>query len=158
MLQCSGTLSMTSIASSSHVPCATDTQAYPALSTSQTPRDDAKASLENPCFYSSLPKLDSIRFLSLIPYEDENGPIQCRLYDYPLQKSGEGTHLYEALSYVWGGWDKPHCISIDGCNVYVTANLYAALICLRDLHTERIMWVDAICIYCNGHQTECRGN
>jgi hypothetical protein len=125
---------------------ATDAQACPALSTSQTPWDDAKAGLENPYCYSPLLRPDSIRLLGLIPHEDDNGPMQCRLYDYPLQKSGKGTHLYEALSYVWGGLNNLRCISIEGCNLHITENLYAALIHLRDRHIERIIWVDAICI------------
>jgi hypothetical protein len=145
----------TAIASSS----ATDAQACPTLSTSQAPRDDAKASAEKPYCYPPLLGEACIRLLRLIPHEDENGPLQCRLEDYPLRKSGGGTHLYEALSYAWGGSEKPYCISIEGRNLPITANLYAALMHLRDRHMERIMWVDAICINQNnkeeqGHQIQ----
>jgi hypothetical protein len=132
----------TSIVSSS----ATDTHAHTALSTSQTPPDDAKAGLENQYYYPPLLRSDSIRLLGLIPHEDENGPIQCQLYDYPLQRLSEGTHLYEALSYAWEESNKPRCISIKGCNLNITVSLYKALIRLRDRHIERIMWIDAICI------------
>jgi hypothetical protein len=56
------------------------------------------------------------------------------------------THLYEALSYTWGGEEKPYSITIKEHKLDVTANLYAALLRLRDYSLERIIWVDAICI------------
>ncbi|KAL3587424.1 hypothetical protein FPOAC2_13321 [Fusarium poae] len=37
-------------------------------------------------------------------------------------------------------------ISIDGCDLSVRENLYAALSHLRDRSIERIIWIDAICI------------
>jgi Heterokaryon incompatibility protein (HET) len=89
---------------------------------------------------------DSIRLLRLMPNKDETAPIQCRLCDYPLQKSDKGTHLYEALSYVWGGSDKHQSVFIDGCDLPVTVNLHNALSRLRDRSFERIIWVDSICI------------
>lgn len=105
-----------------------------------------KMTKRNTYRYSSLPGRDNIRLLGLLPHEDKNAPIQCQLFNYPLKESGEGTHLYEALSYVWGSSDKPHSISIDGCDLPVTANLHTALLHLRDRLIERIIWVDAICI------------
>jgi hypothetical protein len=101
-----------------------------------------------PQYSYSLPSLgsDSIRLLRLMPNEDVNAPIQCRLHNYPLQKLDEGTHLYEALSYVWGGSDTPQSVFIDQCGLPVTVNLYNALSRLRDRAFERILWVDSICI------------
>jgi Heterokaryon incompatibility protein (HET) len=147
---------------SGHVVRATYAQADQAL------RNDANGSLENSESddsslmkaadkdvypYSSL-KPDTIRLLGLIPHEDENAPIQCRLFGYPLQESGERVHLYEALSYVWGCSDKPHSISIGRCDLPVTANLYTALLHLRDRYIERTIWVDAICINQNNLQEQ----
>src|SRR5438105_1094074 len=43
----------------------------------------------------------------------------------------KGTHLYEALYYVWGGSDKPRSISIDKYDLPITANLHTALSRLR---------------------------
>lgn len=88
----------------------------------------------------------STRLLRLLPNEDETAPIECQLFDYSLQGSSKWTHLYEALSYVWGGSDRPCSISIDKHDLPVTANLHAALSQLRDRSIERIIWVDAICI------------
>jgi heterokaryon incompatibility protein (HET) len=95
---------------------------------------------------------DSIRLLRLLPNEDENAPIQCQLFHYSLQESGKRTHPYDALSYVWGGPDKPRFISISehnstsGHDIPVTENLHEALTRLRHRSIERIIWVDAVCI------------
>jgi hypothetical protein len=94
------------------------------------------------------PEPDSIRLLRLMPHDDGTAPIQCQLLDYSLQEWGKGTHLYEALSYVWGDATKPlpNFIFIDTYHSPVTVNLHAALSRLRDRSFERIIWVDAICI------------
>ncbi|KAI0486036.1 hypothetical protein F4859DRAFT_502444 [Xylaria cf. heliscus] len=124
-------------------------------------------------YYSNLSEQGSIRLLRLMPHEDEKAIIQCQLFEYPLQKVGEGAHLYEAVSYVWGSEDnrQPICIQSDdkGGNyptaqmkrgfdlrsylptrnngrLLVTANLHTALLHLRDRFVERILWIDAICV------------
>jgi len=95
---------------------------------------------------------DSIRLLRLLPNEDEKAPIQCQLFHCSLQKSGKRTYPYDALSYVWGGPDKPRFISISEHNSTsrhdfpVTENLHEALSRLRYRSTERTIWVDAVCI------------
>ena len=94
----------------------------------------------------SLLSPDRIRLLRLLPNADERAGIQCELFEYSLQESGKGTHLYEALSYVWGGSDDPRSISVDGYDLPVTANLHAVLSRLRDRNIVRILWVDAVCI------------
>jgi hypothetical protein len=47
---------------------------------------------------------------------------------------------------VWGSEDKPKSIIINNQNLYVTQNLYTALLHLQDALQSRVMWVDAICI------------
>jgi hypothetical protein len=100
--------------------------------------------------YSRLPLgPDSIRLLRLMPSENgsiERAEIQCELFVYSLQDLSKGTHLYEALSYTWGGKEKPRSISINKQSLAVTENLHAALLALQDRFFERIIWVDAICI------------
>ena len=93
-----------------------------------------------------LPGPDSIRLLRLLPHKDRTAPIECELFDYSLQEPSQGTHLYEALSYVWGGQEKPRSISIDGQDLPVTVNLHVALSHLRDHFLNRIIWADAVCI------------
>lgn len=95
--------------------------------------------------YSSL-SVNYIRLLRLHPHSDEHAPIQCQLFEYPLIDSGKGTHLYEALSYVWGSEKKPRCVFTNEGDVYIGENLHAALLRLRDRSLDRIIWADAICI------------
>ncbi|KAK6591799.1 HET domain protein [Botrytis cinerea] len=95
---------------------------------------------------SSLRDTNSIRLLCLMPSEDLTAPIECRLHIYPLEKSNKATHIYQALSYVWGISETFQSVIIDEKPLLVTANLHAALLQLRDRTFERIIWVDAICI------------
>ncbi|KAK3340808.1 heterokaryon incompatibility protein-domain-containing protein, partial [Neurospora tetraspora] len=94
-----------------------------------------------------------IRLLQLLPHENENAAIHCRLFSTALDSKCDGagrytkgTRPYEALSYVWGSEDKPCSIFINGCNLAVGKNLHAALLHLRDHSIERTIWIDAICI------------
>ncbi|KAM0139052.1 hypothetical protein ACHAP3_003320 [Botrytis cinerea] len=95
---------------------------------------------------SSLRDTNTIRLLCLMPSEDLTAPIECRLHIYPLEKSNKATHIYQALSYVWGISETFQSVIIDEKPLLVTANLHAALLQLRDRTFERIIWVDAICI------------
>lgn len=101
-----------------------------------------------PFSYTLVPiSLDSVRLLSLMPNRDEAAPLECQLHEYPLQGSGKETHLYEALSYVWGSFDDPpQCIFINGHYLPITANLHSALLHTRNHTFQRTLWVDAICI------------
>ncbi|KAH8722793.1 heterokaryon incompatibility protein-domain-containing protein [Phaeosphaeriaceae sp. PMI808] len=98
------------------------------------------------CYFPLSPEPDRIRLLRLMPHEDETADIQCQLFEYSLQDSCKKTHLYEALSYVWGDPDEKQPIFIDEHRFDVTANLRAALSRLRNHSMERMLWVDAICI------------
>jgi hypothetical protein len=96
--------------------------------------------------YPTLPSgSDSIRLLRLLPHKDNTANIQCEIFEYSLQNARE-THLYEALSYVWGNPNKKLPIFIHKESIEVTVNLHAALLRLRNHSFERILWVDAICI------------
>jgi len=111
--------------------------------------------------HSPLSEQGSIRLLRLMPHEDEKALIQCQLFEYPLQKLGEGTHLYEALSYVWGPKHNEQLIYIQSDDKInrrfpVRANLYAALSHLRDRFMERTIWIDAICINQKDHDEKGR--
>ena len=100
--------------------------------------------------YSSSPlslKGSSIRLLRLLPHGDKNAPLRGYLFSYSPE-SNNATHLYEALSYVWGGSGKPRCILMGQPmhTLPITENLYNALKYLRDSFLDRILWVDSICI------------
>jgi hypothetical protein len=96
--------------------------------------------------YSPLPGPGSTRLLRLMAHPEENSCIECQLFDYPLQTLGGGTHLYEALSYVWGDQKNLQSISVNQHDLPITRSLHAALLCLRDRILDRFIWVDAICI------------
>lgn len=80
-----------------------------------------------------------------------HGPIQCQIFDSYLPAATSNAHLttaipYEALSYTWGGTEKTETIMANGMLLGVTNNLYLALSYLRREETDRILWIDAICI------------
>jgi hypothetical protein len=92
---------------------------------------------------------NNIRLLRLMPHANESTKrtkLQCELFEYSLQDLGKRAHLYEALSYTWGGKEKPYSITIEEQNLDITTNLYAALLHLRDRSLKRIIWIDAIYI------------
>ncbi|KAK3952223.1 hypothetical protein QBC32DRAFT_370458 [Pseudoneurospora amorphoporcata] len=60
-----------------------------------------------------------IRLLQLLPSENEDAAIHCRLFCTPLDS--KGTRPYEALSYVWGSVAKPCSIFINGCDLAIDA-------------------------------------
>ncbi|KAG4437277.1 hypothetical protein IFR05_007254 [Cadophora sp. M221] len=101
--------------------------------------------------YSPLPS-NNIRLLCLLPNASEAEPLQCKLLDYNLQDPSGRTHLYDALSYVWGDRNNTRPIDIvkhelqSKDELHVTTNLYEALSHLRNFFFQRIIWVDAICI------------
>jgi hypothetical protein len=91
-------------------------------------------------------KPDTIRLLRLLPNENAQENPQCELIEYTIRDSHTACHPYEALSYVWGGEDKPKSITLDGYEFNVTRNLHTALVHLRDHQIPRFLWVDAVCI------------
>jgi hypothetical protein len=88
----------------------------------------------------------TIRLLRLLPSQGESEDVRCDLFEYTIQESDTENHLYEALSYVWGGEEKPKSILIDGQELAITQNLHTALLRLRNCRFPRIIWVDAVCI------------
>jgi len=99
--------------------------------------------------YSPIPD-GWIRLIQLTPdHGDKQAPVRCRLVDYCLSDTEQGTHPYEALSYVWGvqGPDGPkedlHC---QNGYLHIMRNLEAALKRLRYRSVDRLLWVDSVCI------------
>lgn len=86
-----------------------------------------------------------IRLVLLEPghYSD---PIRCNLIISQLRYYSE----YDAVSYTWatetGDDEKTQQIFIDGSVLGVTKNCEGALRRLRQSHTYRRIWIDAICI------------
>jgi hypothetical protein len=65
---------------------------------------------------------------------------------YQAYLDGTDTIPYDALSYTWGGTDKTSTVTVNGKYLDVTENLHSALQHLRSEDTDRVLWVDAICI------------
>lgn len=97
-----------------------------------------------PYHYPPLPREnDNIRLLRLLPNNNKTAIIKCQLLKYTLEPD---SHQYDALSYVWGNPNETLPILIDEYVLYITANLHAALLLLRNHSLERIIWIDAVCI------------
>jgi hypothetical protein len=86
----------------------------------------------------------SIRLVRLRRGDAED--IECELFEARLGKTGESMVPYEALSYHWGVNQLNEVIIANGKKMYITSNLYYALRNLRLPKTDRILWIDAICI------------
>lgn len=112
----------------------------------RSPTNECHEGAMNTYHYSPLQGHRHIRLLRLLPDMNENAPLHSRLFDYPMLELGDGPHMYEALSYVWGSSEKPHTLYIDEKSLPITANLYEVLLRLRDKMIERILWIDAVCI------------
>jgi hypothetical protein len=91
-------------------------------------------------------KLSAVRLLQLLPCPEEERDIHCGLFEYTLWESVSRNCPYEALSYVWGGGEKPRSLTVDNQQLAVTKNLHTMLLRLRDRVIPRIIWVDAVCI------------
>jgi ankyrin repeat protein len=85
----------------------------------------------------------AFRLIRLVRGDDD--PIQCQLFEAWLHRP-EGVVDYAALSYAWGGIERPYEIMVNGSRMTVTKNLYLALRYLRCQEQDRILWIDAICI------------
>lgn len=99
--------------------------------------------------YSPIPD-GWIRLIQLTPdHGDEQAPVRCRIVDYCFSDTEQGTHPYEALSYVWGdqGPEGPKEVLIcQNGYLHITRNLEAALKRLRYCSVDRLLWVDSVCI------------
>ncbi|GAB1210369.1 hypothetical protein APSETT445_009161 [Aspergillus pseudonomiae] len=115
------------------------------MSNTMEPAESRERSAGNQYRYPPLPQ-GYIRLLRLLPSEERNSHIQGCLFNYPLERLAGKTHLYEAISYVWGDLNDCQSISLEDCDFPVTANLHTALLHIRDPYIERIIWIDAVCI------------
>jgi hypothetical protein len=96
-----------------------------------------------------------IRLLHLQPRVVAGDEITCTLRLADLDtKDCE----YEALSYEWGiATNRIFTVVINEEEVTVRENLWWALWYLRADEGERVIWVDALCIYVDRYRTKYRG-
>jgi hypothetical protein len=86
--------------------------------------------------------VDGIRLVILEPSTTTEGVLQCRLVHVTFGQMPK----YEALSYTWGIKDPQNDILLNDKTFPVRRNLRDALLQLRKLDDERVLWIDAICI------------
>jgi hypothetical protein len=92
--------------------------------------------------YKSL-KQNYIRILEILPSNDCDSPVTCRLHVTSL---GLPRLPYVAISYAWGDKNVERiAIVCDGRRALVTPNLHSVLVRLRGLNIHWV-WVDALCI------------
>lgn len=95
--------------------------------------------------YQSLEHCNSIRLLTLHAGETLS-PISISLHHVRLHDEAQ----YEALSYTWATEDDDASLSsvvkCDGVDIGITKNCESALGNLRSRDSDRVLWVDAICI------------
>jgi hypothetical protein len=86
----------------------------------------------------------SFRLVSVLPNDNRDALIECKLYEASLA----ANLTFVALSYVWGSVDRdPEPISLNGHPFLVTQNLKNLLRRLRqEYDVPSLIWVDAICI------------
>ncbi|KAI0458567.1 heterokaryon incompatibility protein-domain-containing protein [Xylaria acuta] len=82
-----------------------------------------------------------IRVIRIYPGTGESS-IRCKLEKLDLNDGG----TYDALSYVSGKDDKEILIWVDDQPFLITPHLYEILTTLRSLNTDKVIWIDAICI------------
>jgi hypothetical protein len=97
--------------------------------------------------YNALPP-GSIRLLILSP-GDASAELQCHLTPISLmspESKPAAFTSYDALSYTWGEPVFPRRILCRGSVIYITQNLFDALVQLRKPDKEHALWIDALCI------------
>ncbi|KAI8932350.1 hypothetical protein NX059_010543 [Plenodomus lindquistii] len=82
-----------------------------------------------------------IRVLTLHPGTGDEQP-SCTLKLFGL----DALPSYDAISYTWGDATVKRPIQIDGKRFEVLGNAYDAVIELRYPESDRLIWIDAICI------------
>lgn len=91
--------------------------------------------------YTSLPRPDSIRLISIDPGSGDDH-VSVRLLECSIGSAPQ----YDALSYVWGDTLNQRTISCDSSPISITQNLHWALRRVRHVHWPVAVWADAICI------------
>ncbi|KAH7398002.1 heterokaryon incompatibility protein-domain-containing protein [Cadophora sp. MPI-SDFR-AT-0126] len=87
---------------------------------------------------------NEIRILDILPCGSDNPQdlLKCEVRVVSLSDKP----VYDALSYRWGDPESRRCILVDDREVYVTENLHAALIRLRQEDEKKTIWIDQLCI------------
>lgn len=81
-------------------------------------------------------------------------PLMCTISHRNLELYN--TFEYETISYCWGDAAQRKVIALNSHNISVPSSSAAALRCVRLCHSERTVWLDAICINQNDIEERSR--
>ncbi|KAI1203355.1 heterokaryon incompatibility protein-domain-containing protein [Nemania serpens] len=101
-------------------------------------------------------KSSAFRLVRLLGGSRYCGEIHCEIVYTTLD---DNVIPYEAVSYTWGTSDQPFSIIVETKIMMVTSNLWGLLRDIRQMDTDRYLWIDAISINQNdnlerGHQVQ----
>ncbi|KAF3810290.1 hypothetical protein GCG54_00002748 [Colletotrichum gloeosporioides] len=100
-----------------------------------------------------LPLADGqIRLLKLKPASTLSDPIECSLFAIPPTTNTR----YEAVSYVWGNQNCRKVIKVNNVDFQITGNLFELLPYLRQHDSDRVLWIDGLCIDQTNDVEKCR--
>jgi hypothetical protein len=85
-------------------------------------------------------EIPSIRLLRVHPESSPEGYLQCTIQHATINAE------YTCLSYVWGPPDDGITILLGGKQHKVRSNLSQFLEVARARHTDKLLWIDALCI------------
>ena len=118
--------------------------------------------------YDGLSRRDGLRLLELHPANLTQPEIDCTLLEsrlidpYSTQPVGQEIVKYEAVLWCWGPQVFSSILRIHkNSRVYeflIVPNLESALRALRHSDRNRILWIDAVCIYSRRTATKCCRN
>ena len=110
------------------------------LETTSMEIDNDKPKFE---YESLVADVREFRLLIVSPGTSEQ-TLQCRLRTVSFDETGPPQ--YETISYCWGDLRKHESVTVDGIPLQVPPSAAAALRRMRKPNTERVLWLDAICI------------
>jgi hypothetical protein len=93
--------------------------------------------------YGILQHPREIRLLKLLPAQHHE-PIRCEFISIELDD--ESLPAYEAIAYTWGDGTIKHEVFFEGKKLGITDSVKDILLELRGSETERVLWIDTMCI------------
>lgn len=91
---------------------------------------------------------DSIRLLKLTRCDDRRTTLYGSLFEFRL-----GTcPPYKALSYAWGDGHRTESLRLNGSLLPITKTLFTCLKCLTSVVSEKLIWIDQVCIDQDNHE------
>jgi hypothetical protein len=94
--------------------------------------------------YTPLQGAQSFRLLRILPISDMSEDVYCTTEEF--DRESDQCPPYAALSYTWGQASFRKPLKLNGQLMVVTENLYEALVHLRRMIPDIVVWIDALSI------------